>query len=266
MNDLLLSEINAPRRELLNQLALLEQSVFGCSSDVEEVLAPLVSQCKKAVAMIDDSMDKAEVFINEVFVSQLFIDNTKSLWPVFSYQLKASVEHKRIAPVLKAAVIQYLANKCDIEADIVYLPEKVMVRILCDDVYSIIFDPINGESLNWQQLEQGLDELGGDPSQLTIAPMEQEPMVVEYLTGLKNSLINELKFEQALACVDILISMRPEDPFERRDRGFLLHQLDCFKVAYDDYQYFVERCPQDPAAQLLKIQLDKISIKDTVLH
>ena len=60
--------------------------------------------------------------------------------------------------------------------------------------------------------------------------------------------------------------LNPNDPFERRDRGFLLHQLDCFKVAYDDYQYFVEQCPKDPAAQLLKLQLDKISISDTILH
>jgi len=75
-----------------------------------------------------------------------------------------------------------------------------------------------------------------------------------------------MAFDQALKCVDLLIELRPEDPFERRDRGFLLHQLDCFKVAYDDYQYFVEQCPKDPAAQLLKMQLEKITVVDNVLH
>mgnify|MGYP000197497386 CR=1 FL=1 len=84
--------------------------------------------------------------------------------------------------------------------------------------------------------------------------------------SLKNALIRELAFDKALKCVDVLLALRPDDPFERRDRGFLLHQLDCFKVAYDDYRYFVERCPKDPAAQLLKLQLDKINIRETVLH
>ena len=79
-------------------------------------------------------------------------------------------------------------------------------------------------------------------------------------------LIKEKDFDKALKCVDILLSLRPDDPFERRDRGFLLHQLDCFKVAYDDYRYFVQQCPKDPAAQLLKMQLDKISFNEATLH
>ncbi|GHE85161.1 tetratricopeptide repeat protein [Thalassotalea profundi] len=266
MNDLLLSEINAPRRSLLNQLSLLETSIFGQSTDINKALAPLIDSCSLAMNDHENSMDRAEVFINEIFISQLLIDNSRALWPVLSYRIAESVNFKVIAPVVKAAVIQYVANKCELETEIVYLPEKVMIRILCDDIYSIIFDPITGESLNWQELEQGLDDLGGDPSRMQLIPMEQESIVVEYLTGLKNSLINESSFEKALKCVDLLLSMRPDDPFERRDRGFLLHQLDCFKVAYDDYQYFVAQCPKDPAAQLLKLQLDNISVKDTVLH
>ena len=266
MNDLLLSEINAPRRALLNQFSLLETSIFEKPTDIDHVLLPLIDNCKLALNDCENTMDRAEIFINEIFISQLLIDNSRSLWPVLSYRITDSINYKVIAPVVKAAIIQYVANVCELETDIVYLPEKVMIRILCDDVYSIIFDPVTGESLNWQELEQSLDELGGDPSRMQLIPMEQESIVVEYLSGLKKSLISENSFEKALKCVDLLLSMRPNDPLERRDRGFLLHQLDCFKVAYDDYQYFVDQCPKDPAAQLLKLQLDNISVKDTVLH
>ncbi|XQW86152.1 tetratricopeptide repeat protein [Thalassotalea piscium] len=266
MNDLLLSEISTPNQALLTQFSLLETAIFGKSVDIDKTLQPLIESCRLALDDCENAMDKAEVFINEIFISELFIDNVRALWPVFSYQIVESINFKVIAPVVKAAIIQHIANACDLETDIVYIPEKVMVRILCDDIYSIIFDPINGESLNWQELEQGLDELGGDPSRVYLKPMEQESLVVEYLTGLKTSLIAEHCFEMALKCVDLLLSMRPDDPFERRDRGYLLHQLDCFNVAYDDYQYFVDQCPKDPAAQLLKLQLDNISVKDTVLH
>ena len=51
-----------------------------------------------------------------------------------------------------------------------------------------------------------------------------------------------------------------------KQRASEIHQLDCFKVAYDDYRFFVEQCPQDPAAQLLKHQLDNITVNDTILH
>jgi len=96
--------------------------------------------------------------------------------------------------------------------------------------------------------------------------MNRQAVIVEYISLLKSTLIREQAFEQALLCVDILLSLNPDDPMQRRDRGFLLHQLDCFKVAVDDYRFFVEKCPKDPAAQLLKIQLDNITLSEPTFH
>ena len=141
-----------------------------------------------------------------------------------------------------------------------------MLRIICDDSYAIILDPVTGESLNWHELDTRMSEISGDPFEVTLDIMKQESLVLEHITSLKAAFIREQAYDNALKCVDMLLALNPNDPFERRDRGFLLHQLDCFKVAYDDYQYFVEQCPKDPAAQLLKLQLDKISIADTILH
>jgi regulator of sirC expression with transglutaminase-like and TPR domain len=266
MNDLLMSEIKSEQRNLLSSLALVEEYIFSETPTFEQMLDDVVDACREAIDSIEEPMDKAERLINELYVSQLFLDNERNVWPVISQKISSAVEYKLMAPVLKAAIIQSIVNACDMEAEIVFVPEKVMVRIICDDIYSIIFEPISGESLNWQQLDARLGDVEGDPSQEFLEPMEVSSILVEYLTSLKNSLIKEVQFDKALKCVDLLLALRPDDPFERRDRGFLLHQLDCFKVAYDDYQFFVKECPQDPAAQLLKLQLDKITISDTVLH
>lgn len=266
MNDLLLSEINSEQKKLLSALALIEEHVFNQCPQYEASLNKLITECQVSINGVEDEMDKAECFINELYVGQLFLDNQRLLWPVVSHQLVQSIDYKIISPVLKAAIIEHVAIECGLEAELIYVPEKVMVRIICDDVFSIIFDPINGESLNGQQLDDRLDELDNEHHEAFLAPMEQQSIIVEHLTALKNSLINEMMFDKALKCVDILLALRPNDPFERRDRGFLLHQLDCFKVAYDDYQFFVKECPKDPAAQLLKIQLDQITVAETVLH
>ena len=266
MNDLLLSEISSERKDLLSSLALIEEYIFAETPCYEGVIQDVVDKCQLEIADIEPPMEKAEHLINALYISQLFLDNERAVWPVVSQRISSSVQYKLMSPVLKAAIVQSIINQCDMEADIVFVPEKVMVRIICDDIYSIIFDPINGESLNWQELDQRLDDLGGDPNQVFLAPMELQSILVEYLTTLKNSLIQEVQFDKALKCVDLLLALRPNDPFERRDRGFLLHQLDCFKVAYDDYQFFVKECPKDPAAQLLKLQLDNITIANTVLH
>lgn len=266
MNDLLLSEIKSEQNELLQTFLLVEEYIFGKTIAGQNEVDELVRYCQAETDKVSEPVERAEVLINALFIDQLFIDKQQQYWPVASHQVSSALAHKLISPTLKAVLIAYVANACDCQADIVFVPEKAMLRIVCDDNYAIIFDPVTGESLNWHELDSRMNEISGDPFEITLDTMNQESLVLEHITSLKTAFIREQAYDNALKCVDMLLALNPNDPFERRDRGFLLHQLDCFKVAYDDYQYFVEQCPKDPAAQLLKLQLDKISISETVLH
>ncbi|NMP33302.1 tetratricopeptide repeat protein [Thalassotalea sp. M1531] len=265
MNDLLLSEINTDQEDLLRAVMLIEEFIFEQKSDALPQIEQLVEYCEQELADVEDPLAQAEHLINVLFLDLLLLDTKRSSWPVGAFKLETAVAQREIHPVLKAIVIKYIAEQCGFEVDLVFVPEKIMLRLICDQQFAIIFDPLNGESLNWEELDHRLDELTEEPSQYLDA-MDTKAVLVEYLTALKNALIHEQKHSLALRCVDVLITLKPEDPFERRDRGFLLHQLDCFKVAYDDYQYFVNQCPQDPAAQILKLQLDNIKISNTILH
>lgn len=267
MNELLLSEVTSDEKSLLQSLVLIEEFIFNQSIEQpNDVFKSIIEQCSEAIEHLDEPLEKAEHLINELYVGHLLLDIQRRSWPVSSFQCQKSFEHRVIAPVLKAVVLCHIIEACGFDCDVVFVPEQLMVRIECDETYSIIFDPVSGESLSWYELDNRLDELEGDPSEYHLPSVETKTVVLEYLSTLKNALIKELMFDKALKCVDILLALRPNDPFERRDRGFLLHQLDCFKVAYDDYRYFVENCPKDPAAQLLKMQLDQISLTETVLH
>ncbi len=266
MNELLISEIKSDEKGLLTTFELIEEFIFSSESVSAQALTDFVLLCQKSIVDTEDPLDKVEQLINTLFIEQLLIDNHQLTWPSISYQMSTGLNYRLLAPTLKAVVLRHIFEACDFDADIVFIPEKVMVRVSCDEIYAIIFDPITGESMDAYQLDSCLEDVDGDPSQLELASMTNSTLVVEHMTSLKNALIQESKFDQALKCVDIFLALRPGNPFERRDRGFLLHQLDCFKVAYDDYQYFVEQCPKEPEAQLLKLQLDKITITDTVLH
>ncbi|MFT5756439.1 MAG: regulator of sirC expression with transglutaminase-like and TPR domain [Alteromonadaceae bacterium] len=266
MNELLLSEIKSDEKGLLGKFLLIDDFMFTKAESFQVDIDNIIIQCQKATENIESALECVETLIDELFVEQMFIDKSKLTWPVISFQIETALAYRTLAPTLKAVILCHVIEACGFESDIVYIPEKTMIRIICDEDYAIIFDPVTGESLDWHQLDVRMNELDGDPSQLELKPIEAVSLVLEHLTALKNALMRELNFDEALKCVDMIIALRPDDPFERRDRGFLLHQLDCFKVAYDDYQYFVEHCPKDPAAQLLKLQLEKITIVDTVLH
>lgn len=265
-NELLLSELQSTETCLLHIFLLIEEFVFDGALASEQHIETLIVSSQQAIEGIENPLQQVEVLINELFVEQMFIDKTKAIWPLVSFQIESGLAYRALAPILKAVVLRHIIEACSLETDIVFVPDNVMLRISCDEHYAIILDPVNGESIDWQELDHRMDDLQGDPSELELLPMDNTALITEHLTALKNSLIKESDFNQALKCVDLLIQLRPEDPFERRDRGFLLHQLDCFKVAYDDYQYFVEQCPKDPAAQLLKLQLDKITLVDNTLH
>jgi len=266
MNELLVSELKSAKNDFLEALILVEKFVFDKPSISLGLVEEISQQCQEAIENVDEPLEQASYLINEIFIDHLFIENEQDFWPSKSFQLEHSVNNRFIAPILKSAILRHIVTKCGFETDIISMPERPMLRIVCDDIYAIIFDPINGESLNGFELDQKLEDVDADPYKQQLKLMTSEDAVLHYLTSLKSALIRESSFNQALRCVDIILAMRPDDPMERRDRGFLLHQLDCFKVAYDDYRYFVEQCPKDPAAKLLKLQLDNIDVQQAVLH
>jgi len=275
MNTLLLSELQSEEKDLLQTLVLLEEHIFqtyGVGQQITstetslESLEIIIEQCQAVIAEIESPLEQAEVLLNELFFQHLFIDKHKSHWPINSFKIAVSLNQRLMSPIVKAALVCEIINACGFITDLVFVPNKVMIRLCCDDQYAIVFDPVTGESIDWHELDIRFDELDGDPSQHELTSMNRQAILVEYLSVLKNVLIREQAFDKALLCVDALLSLNPDDPLQRRDRGFLLHQLDCFKVAVDDYRYFVEQCPKDPAAQLLKIQLDNITLSDPTFH
>lgn len=278
MNTLLLAELKSDEKDLLQTLVLLEEHIFQdelCQSIKQDVaktdqsldsLETIIEQCQAVIAEIESPLEQAEILLNELYFQHLFIDKHKSVWPIDSFKVAISLNQRLMSPMVKAVLVCEIINACGFVTDLVFVPTKVMVRLCCDEQHAIIFDAVTGESLDWHELDLRLDELEGDPSQHEIATMNRQAILVEHLSVLKNALIRELAFDKALLCVDLLLSLNPDDPLQRRDRGFLLHQLDCFKVAVDDYRYFVEQCPKDPAAQLLKIQLDNITLSEPTFH
>ena len=273
MNELFLSELKSVDKDLLQKLVLLEEHIFSDSTqdtvhtDLSlDSLETIISQCVAVISEIESPLEKAETLLNELYFQHLFIDRPQTRWPLSAYRVSEGLNQRAMSPIIKAALVREIITACGFETDLVFIPNKIMLRLCCDEKYAIIFDAVTGESLDWTELDLRLDDLEGDPGEQELKAIDDNVALVEHLSALKNILIHEQAFDKALTCVDIILSLTPNDPLQRRDRGFLLHQLDCFKVAVDDYRYFVEQCPKDPAAKILKIQLENIDVGNNILH
>lgn len=273
MNELFLSELKSVDKDLLQKLVLLEEHIFNETANASKTpdtsldsLGLIINQCDAVISEIESPLEKAETLLNELYFQHLFIDRNHTRWPIVSYSVAKGLNQRAMSPIVKAAIVQEVITACGFETDLVFIPNKIMLRLCCDDQYAIIFDAITGESLDWKELDQRLEELTDEPGGEELKTIDDSVALVEYLSALKTTLIQEGLFDKALICVDVILALTPDDPLQRRDRGFLLHQLDCFKVAVDDYRYFVEQCPKDPAAKILKLQLENINIENNILH
>ncbi len=270
MKELLLSELKLPQINFINALSLLESELsISSPSEFEQgikQLEELVSLCQGVIETIEDPLDKADRLIQCLYVDQLLLDNVVAFYPVVSHQLNAALSFRSIAPVLKSIILMHVIRRCGFTCEAVFVPDELMLRLICDDEFAIIFNVIDGKPINWYELEDRVDNIEQVNEPITLTIFSDDKLLLQYLVSLKSALIREVKFDLALKCVNLILALSPEDPYHRRDRGFLLQQLDCYKVAFDDYQYFVDQCPKDPAAKILEQQLQKINQIDTVLH
>ncbi|MEX1222306.1 Regulator of sirC expression, contains transglutaminase-like and TPR domains [Pseudidiomarina planktonica] len=171
-------------------------------------------------------------------------------------------------PVTLAFLLQEAASYAGLQLDIVDFPGYPLLRF-DDNQQSLFIDPINGEVMADDLLQLRFEDMTDDSETFSWEMVEATPqkaVLVRYLSELKHAFINDEDFEQALIVVEMLLTVLPDDPYEIRDRGYVFEELDCQHIAVDDYQYFVEQCPDDPSAQLLRLQLEGWAAPQRVLH
>ncbi|WP_068547079.1 SirB1 family protein [Thalassotalea crassostreae] len=270
MKDLLLSELNSDHINLVQAVLWIEQSIFAeANSDMIQTMKDVdafICHFQEEIDGCDDPLERAEKLLEEVFIGQVFAESYRQQWSTKSHQLSYSMAYRTIAPMLKNILMLHIFRACGFQIEAVYVPDEVMLRIICDQEYAIVFNSIDGVPINWLELDMRLSNMEQDDQHIGLEALSDKHLIKQYLVSLKTALIKEQQFDLALNCVELILALTPDDPFHRRDRGFLLQQLDCFKVAFDDYKYFIERCPENEQAKLLQIQLEMFNERVNVLH
>ena len=252
--------------EDLFSASLLVAKTF-CSDLSEDCYRARVDALTESVRTeLNEQLCQEQRFLQlvRVFYRQLaFSGNEKDFFASRYSLLHQVIDYRTGIPVTLAILFCHIAKKLGFDVHGVNFPGHFLLRFQVSADRALFFDPLNGNMLSWPELEALYFSILGDldedemPEDALEAAGAEET-VVRLLNNLKASFIKEEKYNQALATTDLLVSLNPDDPYERRDRGFLLHQLECEQLAMDDYQFFIKKCPQDPSAQILKMQLRKL--------
>lgn len=179
-----------------------------------------------------------------------------------SYVLRA----RKGMPLSLGAVLLYLAEKLELPLYPVNFPTQLILRADVDSHVAFI-DPWNGEYLiqdKLQTLYEGAFGFGAkiEPADLEIA--DEREICRRFMQLAKHTLIREERTDAALTLINIELRIDPKDPYAIRDRGMVFAQIGAYQAAIADFNYFIEKCPDDPTAFILMSQLSKIQdeIKD----
>ena len=180
------------------------------------------------------------------------------------------IEFRTGLPLSLGLVFQAIATRLGFQVQGINFPGRFLLRVdFADsqgtqDTQSVYLDPSNGKILSHKNIESLYCQMLGDLEQHKMPPeallsASCQESVVRLLHNIKAAFIAAQDYQPALLAVELLIELCPDDPYERRDRGFLLHQLDCLQLAVADYQYFIRQCPKDPASPLLAAQVKQLA-------
>ncbi|GAB0112392.1 tetratricopeptide repeat protein [Pseudoalteromonas distincta] len=229
-----------------------------------ETLTDFEQQISAMCFKVNDEHERLEKFLDVFYSDWLFSASSLKVPEYTLNTLSYTLLMRSSSPTTLAVLLCYFLQQAKLDANLSIAQGDVGVHVAISDEEGYIIDPSSGQQ-SWYIIPENADEDDGQ---------EQEPLELIFddevyklfLAQQKWSFISESKFGHALTCVEMLMELLGDDPYERRDRGYLLNQLDCPKMARDDLQFFVDECPDDPAIEIIQHQIEELEDNNKTHH
>lgn len=257
--------------ELVEGALILNKAVNPETEDewARQELARLLTQAKHELANEQDEKQRFEALLHLFYQQWGFRGDREAYFDSRNAFIDKVLQHRKGIPVSLGALLLYFARKLGFPLQGITFPTQFLLQLHWCDESPIYINPFTGETVSLHMLQAWLVGHKGVLSKLKSSHLEvtDNPTVIgRWLALLKSALLREERYTLALRCTDLALTFVPDDPYEIRDRGFIYQQLDCHQIALSDYQYFIDHCPNDPAAELLKNQVNALSFEAITLH
>lgn len=259
-------------RELIRLSLMLDENLTA-----PQIYGKVAALSKKARYAVngESDLERIEQLLCFFYKEQGFFCDYRNYFHSDNLRLNRVLDRKSGMPVSLGALLLQLASGLDLPLYPVNFPSQLLLRaeITLENGRreNRFINLWNGEYLSFDDMEKLLEgEMGAGAviERDFIKIAEQEELLERLETVLKMSLTREGKFEDILRVIEYRLSEQPDDPYEIRDRGMVLASMECFQAAIDDLNYFIDQCPDDPTAVMLKMELPNLEKqgKENVVH
>ncbi|MDO4431309.1 MAG: SirB1 family protein [Lonepinella koalarum] len=229
---------------------------------IRSMMGGLVRKARKAISNDAETKDKIHQLLQLMYGDWGFHCDGDRYFQVENLYLSYVLRSKQGMPVSLGCILLYLADKLDLPIFPVLFPTQLILRADVDGETAFI-DPWNGKYISQEELAKWYQGAFGFGAKLTaseLAVAEPRELTERFAQLAKNCLIREDLNSAAFKYINSRLHQlehREDDsyPYEIRDRGLVLAQMGAYQAAFEDFNYFIEKCPQDPTALLLQSQL-----------
>jgi regulator of sirC expression with transglutaminase-like and TPR domain len=162
-------------------------------------------------------------------------------------------------PITLSIVYMEVGSRAGLEMQGVGMPGHFIVRAReAGSLEASLVDPFAGRVIDREDCQARLDELFEGNVSLSeehLRSSSAREILARLLTNLKAIYTRAQLYRKALAAVERIILVRPNDASEHRDRGALLAQLDRLPEAIWSTQLYLQLVPGASDADEVKEQL-----------
>lgn len=264
--------------ENLEDLSLVEgalalNSAIDSETQREHITAKLQEMCVAAEQVLADEINdekRLERLIQLFYVEWGYQGDIYTYFNSENAFISHVLESKKGIPVTLGAIFLYLCEYAKLPVSAINFPTQLVLKVEWEGKEDLYLNPFDGQYINAHLMTAWLIGYGGPLAKILPVHLEKidnPTLIGRLLAVIKTACIREKKFSFALTCSDLALTMVPDDPFEIRDRGLIYQQLHCNDAAKNDLTYFIEQCPNDPSAMLMKQQVQLLLEQHpTVLH
>jgi len=207
-----------------------------------------------------------------LFEEQGFLGNSLDYFDPRNSFLNDVLERKLGVPISLSLIYIEIGQRLGIPFAGVSFPGHFLVK-LSVPAGEIVLDPFyGGLSLTKEDLEIRLRQIVPDEKWnmldfgRLLAGANKREILTRMLRNLKTSYIRSGDYNRALGIVQKVLILRPDDPNEIRDRGYIFERLDCFRASADDYERYLEMSSSADDAALVRTHYQAMHLASSQLN
>jgi regulator of sirC expression with transglutaminase-like and TPR domain len=211
------------------------------------------------------------IALNQFLFGDLgFTGNTREYYDPRNSYLNEVIDRRTGIPITLAVLYMEVGRRIGLPLAGVSFPGHFLVRLKLRGG-TLVLDPFSdGAPLAEHELRERLQRVipegvGGNvpvaalPLDQFLEPASKRQILARVLRNLKGIYRDAGKPERMLDVLNRMLLVAPEASAELRDRGFVYHKLECYRAALKDLTDYVEREPDAPDSDEVRVRLIELS-------